>query len=79
MPQTLSAGGFSNVQVEQAGEELGWPVGGAYDAIIVSAGAPHVPRALVAQLAAGGRLVIPVGNERAQELVRARKTGMVWN
>lgn len=72
--RSLAEGGFGNVRVELSGEELGWPAGGAYDVIVVAAGAPHVPRALVAQLAAGGRLVIPVGNERGQELMRARKT-----
>jgi protein-L-isoaspartate(D-aspartate) O-methyltransferase len=72
--QALAEGGFASVRVELAGDELGWPEGNGYDVIIVSAGAPHVPRSLVAQLAANGRLVIPVGNERGQELVRAHKT-----
>ncbi len=40
---------------------LGWPEHAPYDAIIVTAAAPEVPPALVAQLAEGGRLVIPVG------------------
>lgn len=42
---------------------LGWPDHAPYDAIIVTAAAPEVPPALVAQLAEGGRLVIPVGEE----------------
>ena len=43
-----------------------------FDAICVSAGAPRVPRALVAQLAGGGRLVVPVGPVDDQELIRVR-------
>ena len=66
-------GGYTNVHVEAAERTLGWQVGGPYDVIVVAAGAPHVPRSLLAQLAEGGRLVIPVGTERSQELVVARK------
>jgi protein-L-isoaspartate(D-aspartate) O-methyltransferase len=57
-----------------AGEELGRRADAPYDAILVSAGAPHVPRALLEQLSPGGRLAIPVGTPRAQELVTARNT-----
>ena len=39
----------------------GWPAGAPYDRILVTAGAPAVPETLRAQLADGGRLVIPVG------------------
>ncbi|MEX0750831.1 MAG: protein-L-isoaspartate O-methyltransferase, partial [Dehalococcoidia bacterium] len=45
-----------------------------YDGILVSAGAPHVPRILLKQLAPGGRLAIPVGGPRSQELVTAQST-----
>jgi protein-L-isoaspartate(D-aspartate) O-methyltransferase len=70
----LRAMGYANVTVEQAGDVLGWPARAPYDVIIVAAGAPHVPRPLIEQLAPGGRLVVPVGGRRGQELVRARKT-----
>jgi protein-L-isoaspartate(D-aspartate) O-methyltransferase len=52
----------------------GWPDGGAFDAILVTAGAPDVPRALVTALASRGRLVVPVGDRRLQRLLRVRRT-----
>lgn len=47
---------------------LGWTAYAPYDAIIVTAGAPVVPEALLQQLADGGRLVIPVGDEQKQAM-----------
>src|ERR1051325_3335487 len=47
----------------------GWPEAAPFDGIIVAAAAPRVPEPLIAQLAPGGRLVIPVGDLSAQELV----------
>jgi protein-L-isoaspartate(D-aspartate) O-methyltransferase len=72
--ERLAALGFTNVRVYHAGAELGRPEDGPYDAILVSAGAPHVPRLLLEQLAPRGRLVIPVGSPRSQELVTAHNT-----
>src|SRR4029079_15536333 len=47
-----------------------------YDAIVVAAGGPEVPRPLAEQLAIGGRLVMPVGaTQHAQTLIRVRRTG----
>ena len=63
-----------NVTAHLAGDVLGRPEDAPYDAIVVTAGAPHVPRRLLDQLAEGGRLVIPVGSLRAQQMVRATKT-----
>jgi protein-L-isoaspartate(D-aspartate) O-methyltransferase len=65
---------YTNVEVHTGGEGLGWPVGAPYDAILVTAAAPEVPRELLEQLALGGRLVIPVGGRELQELVRIVKT-----
>lgn len=66
--------GYTNVEVHVAGDVLGWPEESPYDAIIVTAAAPEVPRELLEQLAGGGRLVIPVGSRDLQELVRITKT-----
>lgn len=54
---------------------LGWREYGPYDAIVVSAGAPAVPPALEAQLADGGRLLIPLGDRDAQMLTLIWRTG----
>jgi protein-L-isoaspartate(D-aspartate) O-methyltransferase len=66
--------GYHNVRVHVAGEALGWPEDAPYDGIVVTAGAPEVPRALLNQLAPGGRLVIPVGARDVQELLLVVKT-----
>lgn len=71
--QVLDRLGYSNIEIHVAGKTLGWPAGAPYDAIIVSAGAPSVPQALVEQLAWGGRLVIPVGSRWQQELLKVTK------
>ena len=64
-----------NVTVHLGDGTLGWPDAAPYDAILVSAGGPTVPEALVRQLAPGGRLVIPVGTgDDGQRLLRIRQT-----
>ena len=65
---------YANVCTGDAGELLGAADRAPYDAIVVAAGAPHLPRVLIDQLADGGRLVMPVGDLRKQELVCATKT-----
>src|SRR5688572_24920967 len=72
--ERLVALGFANVDVRCDDGTLGWPEHAPFDAIVVAAGGPDVPQALLAQLAIGGRLVIPVGSSRAQELVRVTRT-----
>ncbi|HUA00079.1 MAG TPA: protein-L-isoaspartate(D-aspartate) O-methyltransferase [Candidatus Aquilonibacter sp.] len=67
--------GSTNVTVEEGDGSAGWSVRAPYDAILVTAAAPQVPRPLVDQLAEGGRLVIPVGGSKHQELLRIVKRG----
>jgi protein-L-isoaspartate(D-aspartate) O-methyltransferase len=64
----LQALGITNVAVHLADGWLGWPQGAPYDRIVVTAGPDEVPPALIGQLAAPGRLVIPVGAEGIQVL-----------
>jgi protein-L-isoaspartate(D-aspartate) O-methyltransferase len=52
---------------------VGWSEHAPYDAIIVTAGAPSIPDALINQLNEGGRLAIPVGNKEAQQLIVGTK------
>ncbi len=67
----LAALGCQNVHVRHADGGEGWIEHAPYDGILVSAGAPEVPKPLPAQLARGGRLVIPVGaSARHQVLLR---------
>jgi protein-L-isoaspartate(D-aspartate) O-methyltransferase len=71
--QRLDQMGYTNVELHMAGDALGWEQGAPYDGIIVTAGAPNVPRELVEQLAMGGRMVIPVGGPFDQDLLRVTK------
>lgn len=68
--QTLKSLGYTNVEVNIATKELGWPEEAPYDAIVVTAAAPRIPQGLLDQLAIGGRLVIPVGSRWEQDLLQ---------
>ena len=68
--KVLDSLGYTNIVVHLAEETLGWPDDAPYDAIIATAGAPKVPPELLAQLAIGGRMVIPVGSRYLQELYK---------
>jgi protein-L-isoaspartate(D-aspartate) O-methyltransferase len=65
--------GHSNVQVICGDGSRGWPEHAPYDAIAVAAAGPRIPDALLQQLAIGGRLVMPVGSEDSQTLVRVTR------
>ncbi len=64
--------GYSNVHVHNGDGSAGFFDAAPYDAILVTAGAPEIPRIFASQLREAGRLVIPVGDRENQELVRAR-------
>jgi protein-L-isoaspartate(D-aspartate) O-methyltransferase len=60
--------GYFNVHVQCGDGTLGWPEFSPYDAILIAAAAPAVPEPVLQQLAEGGRLIAPVGDEEKQEL-----------
>ncbi len=72
--ERLARLGFANVRVLAGDASGGYPEMAPYDGIVVSAAARSVPQPLVDQLAEGGRLLIPVGPEDSQELLRLRRT-----
>lgn len=67
--------GYKNVTVLHGDGSQGLAESAPFDAIVVSAAAPHVPKPLMDQLRDGGRLVLPVGSGFAQELQLVRKIG----
>ena len=67
--------GYANAEIICADGTKGLIEEAPFQAIIVSAGGPHVPEALKQQLAIGGRLIIPVGQFGFQTLIRVRRTG----
>jgi protein-L-isoaspartate(D-aspartate) O-methyltransferase len=61
---------YHNIVTRYADGTKGWQSESPFNAIIVTAGAPEIPAVLVNQLVTGGRLVIPVGNQHTQELIK---------
>ncbi len=64
---------YHNIVSKYSDGTVGWPDESPFDAIIVTAGSPRVPQVLIDQLAVGGRLIIPVGDQYTQDLVRIEK------
>lgn len=61
--------GYAGVEIHEGDGTLGWPAHAPYQRILVTAGAPEVPAPLLALLAVGGRMVIPVGATDQQDLM----------
>jgi len=61
---------YHNIVTRYSDGTTGWSDQSPFDAIIVTAGAPQIPPVLVQQLAEGGRLIMPVGDQHVQELVK---------
>ncbi len=68
-----------DVEVLVGDGSAGYPANAPYAAIVVGAGAPHVPRPLQEQLAEGGRLAIPVGDRRRQRLMIIERRGHTFD
>lgn len=71
--QRLCQLGYDNVELRLGDGTLGWPQVQPFDAIIVAAGGPEIPQALQRQLVIGGRLVMPVGCETFQTLMKVTR------
>ena len=74
-----SLGYRGRVTVRLAEEILGYPQEAPFQAILVTAGAPKIPRALLDQLAPEGRLVVPVGSREDQNLIRVTRMGSAFS
>ncbi len=69
----LASLGYRNVSIQVGDGTLGWGEHAPYDAVVISAAAPCIPRPLLEQLRPGGCLVLPMGEEELQTLVGIRK------
>ncbi|MBT9589000.1 protein-L-isoaspartate(D-aspartate) O-methyltransferase [bacterium] len=72
--QRLKKLGYTNIRLRHGDGTLGWPEEAPFDAIVVAAGGPSVPQEMMQQLKIGGRLLMPVGGVRDQELIRIERT-----
>ncbi|WP_188054831.1 protein-L-isoaspartate(D-aspartate) O-methyltransferase [Sphingosinithalassobacter sp. CS137] len=71
--QRLKTLGYDNAEVRAGDGTKGWPEEAPFDAILIAAGGPQVPEPLKAQLAIGGRLVMPLGSAGVQKLIRVTR------
>jgi protein-L-isoaspartate(D-aspartate) O-methyltransferase len=69
----LSSLGYTNASVLVGDGTLGWEEHAPYNAVVISAAAPGIPRPLIEQLKTPGYLVFPMGEKELQTLVRIRK------
>lgn len=73
--ETLDEMRVSNVAILVGDGTIGWSRYAPYDAILVAAGSPEVPRPLAEQLAEGGRMLVPVGTMQSQRLILVTRHG----
>jgi len=73
--EILARLGYANVHIVYGDGSLGLPEHAPFQGILVAAAAPRIPESLVAQLADGGRLVVPVGDRYEQQVHIVRKEG----
>ena len=71
----LSRLGYDNILFKAFDGTLGWKEYAPFDAIMVTAGAPHLAKPLIDQLADNGRMIIPVGDRYSQELIKIVRKG----
>jgi protein-L-isoaspartate(D-aspartate) O-methyltransferase len=71
--KVFAALSYFNITAKLADGTLGWPESAPFDAIIVTAGGPEIPPPLLSQLADPGRLVMPVGDQKQQQLCLIKK------
>jgi protein-L-isoaspartate(D-aspartate) O-methyltransferase len=77
--ERLEALDIENVELQVGDGSMGWEERAPFDAIFVGAAAPAVPDALRKQLAEGGRLLIPIGDEAGQRLLLIERCGESWH
>ena len=72
--QRLAGLGYYNINVRHGDGYQGWPDKAPFDAILLSAAPPRLPKPLLDQLRVGGRMVVPVGGSFFQDLLVITKT-----
>ena len=77
--QLLDSLGYTNINYKTFDGTYGWRDQGPYDAILVTAGTPEIPKALLEQLQDGGKLLAPVGGSERQKLVEVVREGESFN
>ncbi len=73
--ERLAAIGYRNILFKHTDGGMGWPDKGPFDAIIVTASPREIPQALIEQLSPTGRMLVPVGESRQQELILVERDG----
>ena len=76
--EELFPGLAGRIEIEIGDGSLGWPASAPFEGILVTAAAPRIPESLRGQLADGGRLVLPVGPMRGQELIQVTRSGETY-